>query len=111
VKKAASDWNVYRTRFLVKAKQLTAPMAFVDSLGREHQGERGDYLMESYDGLRRIVPRKFFEDAYVSMHSDRNSDLSAGDSSAGQISKKRPGRVAMNVVAPSRRSESIQPTA
>lgn len=63
----ATDWHVYRTRFLVRARQLTEPLFFVDCLGREHQGDIGDYLVESSDGTRRIAPREIFEDVYVAM--------------------------------------------
>ena len=63
---AEGNWTVYRTRFLVRARQLTAPLVFTDPLGREHSGQPGDYLVESSDGLRRIIaPRNFFEDIYV----------------------------------------------
>lgn len=65
--KVANDWQVYRTRFLIRAKQLTEPLYFVDALGREHSGQKGDYLVESSDGLRRIAPREIFEDVYVPM--------------------------------------------
>lgn len=58
-------WTVYRTRFLVHARQLTEPLIFTDALGREHTGQPGDYLVESSDGLRRITPRHLFEDIYV----------------------------------------------
>lgn len=61
------EWKTYRTRFLVKAKQLRYDLSFTDSLGREHRGRRGDYLIESSDGVLRIAPRHFFEDAYVPM--------------------------------------------
>ena len=57
-------WNTYRTRFLVKAKQLTEPMTFTDVLGREHHGNPGDYVVQSSHGLR-IAPREVFEDVYV----------------------------------------------
>ena len=60
-----SPWNVYRTRFLVRACQLTEPLTFTDSLGREHAGEPGDYLVETYPGIRRITSQKLFEDIYV----------------------------------------------
>jgi hypothetical protein len=60
-------WYIYRTRFLIKAKQLTEPMAFVDALGREHRGQPGDYLVESSDGSRSIQRREIFEDIYVAM--------------------------------------------
>jgi len=62
-----NEWTVYRTRFLIKAKQLTEPLAFVDFLGREHAGRKGDYLVESSDGYRSIVRRAIFEDVYVPM--------------------------------------------
>ena len=64
---AATEWQVYRTRFLVRARQLTEPLLFVDSLGREHQGDIGDYLVEWSDGSRRIAPQQIFEDVYVAM--------------------------------------------
>jgi len=60
-------WNIYRTRFLIKAQQLTEPMAFVDALGREQRGQAGDYLVESSDGSRSIQRREIFEDVYVAM--------------------------------------------
>lgn len=61
----SDDWNTYRTRFLVRAKQLTDPLAFTDPLGREHIGRPGDYLVQSSEGLLRIAPREIFEDVYV----------------------------------------------
>lgn len=67
MRKSSAEWNIYRTRFLIKAKQLTQPFAFVDALGREHSGQAGDYLVESSDGSRRIAPRQIFEDIYVPM--------------------------------------------
>jgi hypothetical protein len=69
VRKAESEWQVYRTRFLIRAKQLTGPLEFRDALGREHRGQRGDYLVESSDGTQRIAPREIFEDVYVAMDS------------------------------------------
>ena len=58
-------WTVYRTRFLVRACQLTAAFSFTDALGREHSGCAGDYLVESSPGCVRITARKIFEDVYV----------------------------------------------
>lgn len=60
-----SPWNVYRTRFLVRARQLTEPLTFTDSLGREHAGEPGDYLVETSSGILRITTQALFEDIYV----------------------------------------------
>ena len=67
MRKAESDWQVYRTRFLIRARQLTGPLEFRDALGREHRGQKGDYLVESSDGSLRIAPREIFEDVYVAM--------------------------------------------
>lgn len=64
---SVADWKIYRTRFLIKARQLDAPLAFTDPLGREHHGLKGDYLVESSEGLQRIAPREIFEDIYVPM--------------------------------------------
>ena len=58
-------WTVYRTRFLVRARQLTEPLLFTDAFGREQSGLPGDYLVESSPGFRRITPRAIFEDVYV----------------------------------------------
>jgi hypothetical protein len=61
------EWKTYRTRFLVKAKQLNSSFSFTDSLGRQHSGRKGDYLVESAEGVICIHPRKIFEDIYVAM--------------------------------------------
>lgn len=60
-----SQWIVYRTRFLVRARQLTEPLVFTDALGREQSGRPGDYLVESCSGIKRITARAPFEDIYV----------------------------------------------
>ena len=62
------DWKTYRTRFVVRARQLTQPFTFTDSTGRAHHGRPGDYLIESRDGLR-ISRREIFEDVYVVMEA------------------------------------------
>lgn len=59
------EWKTYRTRFLVQAKQLNSALTFVDPLGRQHCGRKGDYLVESSDGRISIAPRQIFEDIYV----------------------------------------------
>jgi hypothetical protein len=61
------EWKTYRTRFLVKAKQLSSSLTFTDHLGRQHCGRKGDYLVESCDGVLSITPRRIFEDIYVPM--------------------------------------------
>ena len=65
--KPVAEWKTYRTRFLVKAKQLNSALSFVDALGRHHSGCKGDYLVESSDGVLRIAPRQIFEDVYIAM--------------------------------------------
>lgn len=82
---AEKDWTVYRTRFLVCARQLTEPLTFTDNLGREHTGEPGDYLVESSEGCYRITPRKIFEDVYVPLHAPPTPDP------AGQYSYREAG--------------------
>jgi hypothetical protein len=62
-----SQWTVYRTRFLVRARQLTEPLIFTDALGREQSGRPGDYVVESSDGIRRITTQALFEDIYVQL--------------------------------------------
>lgn len=64
MKEPSHDWITYRTRFVVKARQLAGTLRFTDPLGREHKGRKGDYLVES-NGLRSITPRRVFEDIYV----------------------------------------------
>ena len=63
----SEQWKTYRTRFLVTAKQLNSALTFVDHLGRQHCGRKGDYLVESSDGVLSIAPRRIFEDIYVPM--------------------------------------------
>jgi hypothetical protein len=72
--KATNPWITYRTRFLVKAKQLTTSLTFSDVLGRQHSGRRGDYLVESSDGVLRIAPRQIFEDIYVPLLASETSE-------------------------------------
>ena len=66
-KNKVSEWQTYRTRFLIRAVQLEDGMSFTDALGREHHGRKGDYLVESIEGVRSIAPRKVFEDVYVAI--------------------------------------------
>jgi hypothetical protein len=67
------EWKTYRTRFLVKAKQLNSNFSFIDALGRQHSGRKGDYLVESSDGVVSITPRRIFEDIYVPIMGDEGS--------------------------------------
>lgn len=64
------SWNTYRTRFLVRARQLTEPLVFTDLFGREQSGRPGDYLVETSEGIRRIASRALFEDIYVPIDPD-----------------------------------------
>ena len=63
----SGEWKTYRTRFLVQAKQLDSSLSFIDALGRQHCGRKGDYLVESCDGVISIAPRQIFEDIYVAL--------------------------------------------
>jgi hypothetical protein len=86
-----AEWKTYRTRFLVKAKQLSCSLSFTDPLGRQHSGRKGDYLVESSDGILRIAPRQIFEDIYVSMDAPHEAaqDLIAATLSL-PASRKQP---------------------
>jgi hypothetical protein len=77
----SSEWKTYRTRFLVKAKQLNSSLSFVDHLGRQHCGRKGDYLVESFDGVLSIAPRQIFEDVYVPMSAADQQDPTQPDES------------------------------
>ena len=68
-------WNVYCTRFLVRARQLTEPLAFTDPLGHQHVGSAGDYLVETSNGIRRIASREFFEDTYLFLEPEPHAEL------------------------------------
>jgi hypothetical protein len=72
----SEQWKTYRTRFLVKAKQLNSSLSFTDLLGRQHCGRKGDYLVESCDGVLSIAPRQIFEDIYVPMSQEMSWDMS-----------------------------------
>ncbi len=63
----SEEWKTYRTRFLVKAKKLSYSLSFLDHLGRRHCGRKGDYLVESSEGVLSIAPQAIFEDIYVPM--------------------------------------------
>jgi hypothetical protein len=65
------EWKTYRTRFLVRAKKLNYALSFTDHLGRQHCGRKGDYLVESSEGVLSIAPRQIFEDIYVPMPQRR----------------------------------------
>jgi hypothetical protein len=86
--KQTSEWNIYRTRFLVRAKQLTQHLVFTDALGREHIGDPGDYLVESSDGNTRITPKAIFEDIYVVMPTITQNRRSTADPITSTIRKK-----------------------
>ena len=62
----SDDWKTYRTRFVVRARQLNEPFTFTDTNGHEHHGSPGDYVIESREGLR-ISRREIFEDVYIAM--------------------------------------------
>jgi len=81
------EWKTYRTRFLVKAKQLSSSLSFVDHLGRQHCGRKGDYLVESSDGVISIAPRQIFEDIYVPMSllgEPGTGEILIGDKTLGE---------------------------
>jgi hypothetical protein len=103
----SEQWKTYRTRFLVKAKQLSSSLSFVDHLGRQHCGRKGDYLVESSDGVLSIAPRRIFEDIYVPMTlrqqpGANDTTISQNTTSAPMLDrlKLEPLEVAEEVKAP-----------
>jgi len=82
------EWKTYRTRFLVKAKQLGSNLSFTDHLGRQHCGRKGDYLVESNDGVLSIAPRQIFEDIYVPMDSSPDPADGHSDQSNSSLQKQ-----------------------
>jgi hypothetical protein len=72
VNKIVDEWKIYRSSFLIRAKQLIDPLTFVDALGHEHRGKPGDYLVEHFSGLQRIWPRQLFEDSHVALSPDES---------------------------------------
>ena len=90
----SQQWKTYRTRFLVKAKQLSSNLTFTDHLGRQHCGRKGDYLVESNDGVVSITPRRIFEDIYVPMSylerpRSEHVDHNLGSNHVDELSFKR----------------------
>lgn len=84
-KKTATNWNVYCSRFLIKAKQLTSPFTFVDLQGNKYHGAAGDYFVESVEGGFRILPRKLMEDVYMCMGRAKDSWQAAQEKAAVEI--------------------------
>ena len=85
--KVESTWTVYRTRFVVRARQLTEPLVFTDALGREHSGHPGDYVVESSEGFRCIRPRALFENIYVPLQASPSGASPSGTSHARGLSQ------------------------
>jgi hypothetical protein len=73
--KTMQSWKIYRTKYLVKAKQLSEKYSLIDSTGRVLAGEPGDYVVENSDGSLRITRREVFEDVYVELESEETSEL------------------------------------
>lgn len=83
------DWQTYRTRFTIRARMLSAPLSFVDALGREQNGKRGDYLVES-NSMITITPRHIFEDVYVAMEDNMEANKEAHADSTARFSTQPP---------------------
>jgi hypothetical protein len=97
----SQEWKTYRTRFLVKAKQLSSSLSFIDNLGRQHCGRKGDYLVESSDGVISIAPRQIFEDIYVpiSLDESRSSDANADKKISAKNSASRLGPTSVKLAS------------
>jgi hypothetical protein len=92
VTKNSSEWQIYRSRFLIRAKKLNGPLVFVDALGREQRGKKGDYLVESFSGLRRIWPRRLFENSHALMSATDFGSSALAWISAMQGTEARPAK-------------------
>lgn len=100
-----NEWKTYRTRFLIKAKQLNSNLSFTDALGRQHCGRKGDYLVESFEGVLSIAPRHIFEDIYVPMNDLPAARLSTGTLSLPNLPTEKSSQTAveafdLNALAP-----------
>jgi hypothetical protein len=84
-----SQYTTYRTRFLVRARQLTQPLIFTDGLGRQHSGHPGDYLVETSGGLLSITPQQIFEDVYVPLELADRASTSAHPVSSVCLENRR----------------------
>jgi hypothetical protein len=90
-----NEWKTYRTRFLIKAKQLNSNLSFTDALGRQHCGRKGDYLVESFEGVLSIAPRQIFEDIYVPMSGVPAEPLNTGTISLPDLPAGKPSQPAV----------------
>jgi len=105
------EWKTYRTRFLVRAKQLSSNLSFTDHLGRQHCGRKGDYLVESYDGVLSIAPRQIFEDVYVEMNDTSNPDPGRDEKEIQGSLRFEPLRiekVKVDLIGPGKRNASLE---
>jgi len=105
VKKTANNWNVYCTRFLIKAKQLDSPLTFMDTLGHEHHGDKGDYFVEGVDGRQTILTRQLFEDVYITMGPAKQRWQVLSERKTASPSNAQPGGA--NLAAPARAARGI----
>lgn len=109
----SEQWKTYRTRFLVKAKKLNSGLSFIDHLGRQHCGRKGDYLVESCDGVLSIAPKQIFEDIYVAMtgrparSASRPQDQAVHDKAVEVLKVERISAVSFRP----NRNAAIQPAA
>ena len=104
------EWKTYRTRFLVKAKQLNANLSFTDHLGRQHCGRKGDYLVESCDGVLSIAPRQIFEDIYVAMGLTPRPDLEQEENEPAIRTTPKFEALTIERIKPNLRSQQSQRT-
>jgi len=93
----SEEWKTYRTRFLVNAKQLSSTFSFIDHLGRQHLGRKGDYLVESSDGVLSIAPRRIFEDIYVSISEPHPADNAETLRDSEESPRPIPGQSALDL--------------
>ena len=102
-----NPWQTYRTRFTVHARILSAPLSFIDGLGREQSGKPGDYLVES-NGVVTITQRRIFEDIYVVMSESNDSNAAESrQPKADGSPRKSPISTKKNSFFPASRRRSV----
>ena len=102
-----NPWQTYRTRFTIRARTLSAPLSFVDALGREQNGKPGDYLVES-NGMVTITPRHIFEDVYVTLEPDKGQPMAeSGQPNASLPPRKSPISTHKRPFMPASRRRSV----
>ena len=80
--KSENEWKTYRTRFLIKAKQLNSNLSFTDLSVVSIAAAKGTTSLNLPRELSASLLASIFEDIYVTM-------LNAGDQHPGRALEQR----------------------